>query len=176
MSDRRHRMPRRKLGPEGPPPTVADARAALDELYAELPPLLCKGLCADSCTTVDASQLERDRIEETHGVVLPEVLGYPEMRRRAAAGEALPRCPALSSFGTCTVYDVRPFTCRAFGMVVTNPVTPHRGPLMCDHGCIPDGVMTLGDYLRALVQIEQLSRRVTGVKRTPGAPLRKDPQ
>lgn len=163
-------------------PTVAEARAALDELYAQLPPIQCKGLCRDSCYNVDASQLERDRIAE-RGVQLPEpVPGRVWLRlaegARAAAGDAatgngptdgsLPPCPALSTLGTCRVYDVRPLMCRAFGMVPTSQVDPHRGPMMCDHGCIPEGVMSLADYVAALADVERLSRLVTGVARTPG--------
>jgi Fe-S-cluster containining protein len=188
-----HRRPRRpRPAPAAPPtpPTVAEAREALDELYAQLPTIACRGLCADSCHNVDASQLERDRIAEVHGVVLAEPVPHAlwqQMadRARAALGDAatgngprgleLPRCPALGPLNTCTVYDVRPFTCRAFGAVHTDPVHPSRGPMMCDHGCVPEGVMTLGEYARIVAQIEQLSRQVTGVARRPGRPREDHP-
>ncbi len=183
----------RRDGPRRPrqqPAAVirAEAVAELDRLYAQLPRLLCKGLCADSCHNPDASQLERDRIAE-RGVILPEPIPGRVWARMAAAAEAtsadtsgngphprkhrgsgLPSCPALGPLSTCTVYDVRPFVCRAFGAVVTNPLTPMSGPMMCDHGCIPEGVLSIDEYLRVLTDIERLSRLVTGVARTPGQP------
>lgn len=135
----------------------------LDELYAQLPEVECKGLCHDTCTVIDASQLERDRVTEA-GVELPEVL-YP-LDRMFRDG-APPRCPALSPLNTCRVYRVRPFICRAFGMVLTNPETPIRGPMMCDYGCVPDGVISVAELNRVLLEIEELSRHVTGVDRRP---------
>lgn len=136
----------------------------LDELYAQLPALECKGRCHDTCTVIDASELERQRMAEA-GVTLPEAL-YP-LRRYIEEGE-VPRCPALGPLNNCTVYAVRPFICRAFGLVhqPENPV-PHNGPMMCDHGCIPDGTLSPAEFARVMLRIEELSRQVTEVDRRP---------
>lgn len=146
--------------------TEAEALAQLDELYAGLPALECKGLCHDSCTAIDASELERRRME-ARGVFLPLESARSQLARYEA-GDPIPRCPALGPLNNCTVYDVRPFTCRAFGMVHQREnMFAHTGPMMCDHGCIPDGTMTIGEYYRVVMDIERLSQEVTGVARLP---------
>ena len=93
----------------------------LEELYAALPPLECRGLCGHSSSAhVDASVTERARI--------------------AAAGVDLDvptpdgACPALSRAlvptGRCTVHQVRPMVCRLWRTAAAMP---------CPHGCTPIG-------------------------------------
>lgn len=138
----------------------------LDDLYAQLPALECKGLCHDSCTAIDASELERERLRE-RGVELSQEPAAQQLVRYRRTGE-VPRCPALGPLNTCTVYDVRPFVCRAFGLVYDPDVLPgdaRRQVMMCDHGCVPDGVITTAELHRILADIERLSVRVTGVRR-----------
>lgn len=141
-----------------------EAYAALDDLYSQLPPLECKGRCHDACTIIDMPELERQRIAEA-GVRIPLPL-YP--LRRAFKDGKIPRCPALGPLNTCTVYQVRPFICRAFGMTVTNRHTPSAGPMMCDYGCIPDGVLSHAEFVRIMLAIERLSAEITGVDNLPG--------
>lgn len=150
-------------------PTKEEALAMLDELYASLPALECKGRCHDTCTAIDASELERQRIAE-RGVTLPEWIDHGTLKALIASG-ATPRCPALSPLNTCRVYEVRPLICRAFGMThdPRNPF-PNFGPMMCDHGCVPDGTISLQELSKALREIEALSREVTGVSRVPSWP------
>lgn len=139
-----------------------EAYAALDDLYAQLPALECKGLCHDTCTAIDMSVLERERIVETTGVRIPLPLYPPE--RNLVDGKP-PRCAALGPLNTCRVYQVRPFICRAFGMVLTHPDAPHEGPMMCDHGCIPDAVLSGAEFTRLMREILELSQAVTGSER-----------
>lgn len=150
------------------PPTAAEALAMLDDLYASLPALACKGRCHDSCTSIDASELERERLA-ARGITLSDVPAPRRLKLIAMSGE-IPRCPALSPLNTCSVYDVRPFTCRAFGMVRdprADDTMVYQTPMMCDHGCIPAGTISLADYVSRLQEIERLSRVVTGVRRLP---------
>ena len=147
----------------------AEAYAALDDLYAQLPALECKGRCHDACTIIDMSRLERERIANTTGVNIPLPL-YP-IRAMLADGKPR-RCPALGPLNTCTVYEVRPLICRAFGMVVTNPHTPSEGPMMCDYGCIPDGVLSHQEFVRVMMDIYRLSAAITGKERPLPAWLR----
>jgi hypothetical protein len=96
--------------------------ATLDALYDTLPPLECKGLCAESCGPIECSTRERERIAE-RGVRLPTMA---EVVIRDRAGETL-TCPALRD-GRCSVYEVRPMICRIWGATAGLP---------CPHGCRP---------------------------------------
>ena len=98
-----------------------DVVERLEELYAQLPALACRGLCGHSCSAhVDASAGERARIAAA-GVDLD-------------APTADGSCPALSRAvvptGRCTVHRVRPMICRLWGSAAAMP---------CPHGCIPAG-------------------------------------
>lgn len=136
----------------------AHAVGALEELYASLPALECKGLCHETCTAIDASELERERIRE-RGVDLPADSAPDQLRAIAANGQ-VPRCPALGPLNTCPVYDVRPFVCRAFGLVHDPQAqligATFKQPMMCDHGCVPAATMTTPEFWRIAGQIEAL--------------------
>jgi Fe-S-cluster containining protein len=136
--------------------TRQEALSELDELYAQLPALDCRGLCHDSCTVVPASELEYQRIAEAGATIGPRMSGR-RVRELIAAGRSL-RCPALGPLNNCTIYPIRPFICRAFGVAVD---------LRCQHGCIPDKILPNGEVTRVMAKIEQLSRHVTGVRAWP---------
>jgi hypothetical protein len=110
-------MSRRERSRTGPRPRAV---AELEQLYAQLPRLACRGLCGDSCAEhVDAGPLERRRISQ-RGVDLD-------------APTADGACPALShalGAGFCSVYEVRPMACRLWGVAASMP---------CPHGCLPEG-------------------------------------
>lgn len=136
--------------------TRAEAVAALEDLYAQLPAIECKGLCHDSCTSIDASELERERVRE-RGVELPPGRRYREVRALIDAGKT-PRCPALGPLNNCRVYDVRPLICRIFGVA--------EG-LRCEHGCIPEWIIPDWQVAQAMAEVELMSQQVTGVSRRP---------
>ena len=117
------RVSRRARRRTARPAEVADEDVVerLEELYAALPALECRGLCGHSCSGhVDASAAERARITAA-GVDLdaPTVDGA---------------CPALSRAvvpsGRCAVHPVRPMICRLWGTAAAMP---------CPHGCTPAG-------------------------------------
>jgi Fe-S-cluster containining protein len=179
VSDRRHRAPagrrpRRPAGPAAPipGPVPGDVLAALDAVYATLPKPQCKGLCADSCHNPTVTAVERRRITDAGGPPIPPPRPVPELERTAAVrggrmfGDDT-RCPALSSLGTCSVYSIRPLLCRAFGATDTYH-------LRCEHGCTTEAdSITFPELLAMLVQVEKLSRAVTG---EPVIPLPGDPE
>lgn len=135
------------------------AIAALHELYAQLPTVHCKGLCADSCTVVPASELEQQIVAQQ---------GF-ELNARSTKDDLHPRCPALGSLNQCRVYEDRPYVCRAFGVVGTpeSDVALRDQALVCDYGCEPDGgkYVNLATSYRIMYEIERLSRSVTGIRR-----------
>ena len=99
-------------------PTRAEREgfAALDALYAELPPIACQGRCAISCRG---------------GIVLTDL----EARRLQLATHIKPRttdargrCVYLTADDRCSVHPIRPLICRTWGVVKM---------LSCMHGCVP---------------------------------------
>ncbi len=140
-------------------PTRTEALEQLDELYDSVPGIVCRGLCHDSCTVIDASELERERLR-ARGVELPDRGEQMALRGRVAAGERV-RCPALSGLNTCRVYEVRPLICRVFGVTQS---------LRCEHGCVPEALISDRDVAERLMGIEVVSEAVTGVSRIPSAP------
>ena len=93
----------------------------LDELYAELPSLGCKGHCWKCCGRVLMAPGERERVSREGGVDIPTVA---EMRR-----EHRELCVALKDH-RCSVYEVRPLVCRLWGIEET---------MRCPYGCVPEG-------------------------------------
>ena len=100
------------------------------EIYEMVPSVACQGSCHDSCTVIDASDLEKKAIRERHGVSLPPPLPARRLRQLRDNGETPPRCPALGPLNTCTLYEDRPLICRLYGADAALP---------CAHGCVPEG-------------------------------------
>ena len=96
---------------------AADPGEALAAVYATLPAMRCKGLCHESCFSMAQTGVEQANIEAHTGVRLP----------LAHAGKP---CDALTVFGSCSVYDVRPTICRLWGLTAS---------MRCPHGCEPWG-------------------------------------
>jgi Fe-S-cluster containining protein len=94
-------------------------------LYAQLPSIDCQGLCWRSCSIIDMTWRENQRIRE-HGVKIPKPT--LEILTIAAMSDRTPLCPALTGDKRCAVYDVRPLICRLYGVVESMP---------CEHGCQP---------------------------------------
>jgi Fe-S-cluster containining protein len=113
-----------------------DARAALDELYARIPDVACRGLCFASCTSIEMSVVERDRIARAGVRILPLAEQDP-----ARVGDD--PCPALDADRRCTVYPVRPVICRLWGAVER---------LRCPHGCEPAGGWLSDEEAGALIR------------------------
>lgn len=99
--------------------------AKLEAVYALLPELRCRGLCAESCGPI----------------VQQGVLTVAELvRMQRAGGKRTGRqrrrpdvCPYLSAEGRCDVYAVRPLICRLWGIVPK---------MACPYGCVPARALT----------------------------------
>lgn len=117
--------------------------AELEEIYAKLPKLSCKGLCQESCGPIIVSGLEKRRLENRVG---------------GEVGTVCSRnlCPLLSrNSEKCTVYHIRPLICRLWGAVESMP---------CKFGCVPEP-----RYLTHREGLEWLGR-VAGISRKAGFP------
>ena len=94
---------------------TADARRAVTLLWARVPDVDCKGLCAGACGAVLYSRAEGELATEAHGLV--------------PVATADGTCSALAD-GRCSIYDRRPMICRLYGAAAD---------LRCGHGCRPRG-------------------------------------
>lgn len=104
----------------------------IDRLYARLPSIDCTGRCVDSCTVIRMTRTEHRRIEAA-GVDV----------HQGDDG----RCSALTMFGRCSVYAIRPAICRLWGLTRA---------LQCSYGCVPEGgYMTERDAYRWLADVAE---------------------
>lgn len=111
----------------------ADAVVVLEQMYAALPSLHCRGKCASSCVPIDMSDTERERVRRHTGITIAP-------RGEATSGS----CQALTFLGTCAAYEVRPMICRLWGVSASMP---------CPHGCRPVGEL-LDDGTTVLLLLE----------------------
>lgn len=85
----------------------------LQEIYADIPDVGCKGLCVEACGPIACTRQEADRMIAASGFKLKI--------------DKTLTCGYLSN-GRCTVYAVRPLVCRLYGAAESLP---------CDFGCRP---------------------------------------
>jgi Fe-S-cluster containining protein len=82
----------------------------LEELYATIPKVICRRQCAECCSAVIWTKAEWERI--------------PEAKRK---NTTTIRCPYVTEFMDCEVYEQRPLMCRLFG-VIERMRCPYREP------------------------------------------------
>jgi hypothetical protein len=122
----------------GPKPIPGDKRRRLelDALYAELPRLDCRGLCAESCGPIVTTRVEWQRICRAAGYEPKALVGVDGLT-----------CPLLKD-NRCTVYEVRPLICRLWGLVETMP---------CLWGCKPERYLTHEEGLEFLTRAAEIN-------------------
>lgn len=103
----------------------------LQEVYASLPPIACKGLCWRACAAIQAKPIELERMESAAGRRLERVEGAELDGGAVVVGRADLACPALV-MRRCSIYEARPLICRLFGVAEGLP---------CPHGCAPGRVV-----------------------------------
>lgn len=121
--------------------------AVLQEIYAQIPNVDCKGLCWNACAAILVGPYELLRLQTAAGLGLEtlELEDAPpgSVLLTNAAKDLVAPCPLLVA-GRCSVYETRPIICRVFGVAEGLP---------CPHGCTPAKMMTDD-------QVMQLVRRV----------------
>lgn len=118
---------------------------AFARLYARVPDVKCKGLCADACGPIAASAHEVRRLEAAAG----KLLEY----------DADLRCSMLTDDNRCGAYDARPLICRLWGAVRNLP---------CPHGCTPHNAMP-DRQARAMLAEAQLLGGIVRMAREKGS-------
>lgn len=102
----------------------------LDEIYAQIPRLECKGKCQESCSAIALFPAEVVRISP-HGL--------PTTNNNL-------QCSKLTIMG-CSIYRDRPLICRLFGVVKK---------MRCPFGCIPEQWLTDAEAQNLMKQVDQL--------------------
>lgn len=122
--------------------TPEERMQLIQQLYDKLPELTgCKGLCAGSCTDIDMSELERERIQRRHGIKIRS-RSQVEVERTGPK-----RCKALGKDDRCKVYEDRPLICRAWGAIEAAP---------CPWGCSPKELLSDEEYKLLQLAVESL--------------------
>lgn len=124
------------------------ALADLQAIYDELPAVQCKGRCADACTVIDATELERAVIAEAGHALGPRIPHRIHLQMIEAGNHQ--RCPNLGPVNNCLVYERRPLVCRSFGSWRTSA---------CEHGCYADRMIEQIEFARWQTRIEAISAR-----------------
>lgn len=91
-----------------------EIRAKLHKLYNLIPKVNCKGLCTHECTTIGMFKGEFIHLTRVSG-------------KEPKLDVETERCNYLEN-ERCTVYDDRPYVCRAYGATEA---------MICPHGCEP---------------------------------------
>jgi uncharacterized protein len=121
----------------------------LESMYASLPTVVCKGLCAESCGPIACSQAEADRMEAAAGRPLEFTRGMT--------------CGYLDQVHRrCTVYAVRPMICRLWGVAKD---------MACPWGCQPTPAPVEPAAVRRLINLTAVigGDLVVATKGTPHA-------
>jgi Fe-S-cluster containining protein len=106
---------------------LATGIGSLDALYAELPDLDCKQLCARDSGCLGA------------GLIMSPIEAWRLGRFPVQEG---PGCPNLTRKGRCAGHEIRPMICRLWGLTESS---------RCPHGCEPSRWLTedeMRDYVR----------------------------
>lgn len=103
----------------------------IEEIYAALPKLECKGECHYQCRGIQLSKTERDSLRQRTGIMF-------------VGNEPKRLCPFLTKDKKCSVYDIRPLVCRLWGL--TERMT-------CPHGCKPDRYLTDAEEFTLLSRV-----------------------
>ena len=97
----------------------------IKRIWTKVPEVHCTGACYQACTNVPVLPAEAEYIEQKYNVQLPMLpthLGWI----LKTLGPAFDPCPFLVD-RRCSIYEDRPFMCRAFGHDIDT--------LGCPHGC-----------------------------------------
>jgi Fe-S-cluster containining protein len=118
----------------------------LEEIYARIPAIDCKGLCAKSCGPIMCAPQEAERLPGPHRLVrTPSGFRAAEVPHTEKRGRK--RCVHLRN-GRCQVYELRPAICRIWGVAESLP---------CPHGCVPERWLSdveAGELLRLVMVAE----------------------
>lgn len=106
---------------------------SLENIYAAVPSIVCKGLCQESCGPIFQSTAETKVMEQANGGKIPPI------RNNLTCG--------LLKGGRCSIYSNRPLICRLWGVAREMP---------CPFGCVPERYLDKPEAHMLLQRAEQL--------------------
>lgn len=126
---------------------------AADDLvaaYAQVPEVNCRGLCWEACGPVPLARAELVQIRIATGRRV-RADPHPSSANVSILRPGPGGLCSLLDAGRCSVYRVRPMTCRLYGAAVG---------LACPHGCRPTGrLVTREEALRLYALAAGAGRR-----------------
>jgi Fe-S-cluster containining protein len=131
----------------------------IQELYALLPGIKCKGLCSECCGPIGMHAAEWEhmgkpdmphQVERNGRIMLPMAFTMDHLHAMMELGTG-PDCPLLVN-RRCSVYDRRPLICRIWGLT---------RDMACPHGCVPDRWMSEAES-RMLLRLAASLKPVEG--------------
>lgn len=99
---------------------------SLEQIYAQIPEIKCRGKCQASCGPIGMSPAEAEIVGKVSAGSI-RFRAYDEMVMVENFDRQTMRCPALQN-GRCSIYAHRPLICRLWGVVKK---------MRCPHGCRP---------------------------------------
>lgn len=121
-----------------------DAEAALEALYAEIPKMDCQKKCWQACGPIHMTVGEAQRIEAVAGFPLKNSMVLGADPKSIVTGYL---CPLLQDH-ECSVYLLRPFICRIWGVA--------EG-LDCGFGCKPERTLSVKEVQALLARVEAVA-------------------
>lgn len=99
----------------------------LEQIYAQIPEIKCRGKCQTSCGPIGMSPVEAQIVGKVSAGSI-RFRAYDEMVMVENFDRQTMRCPALQN-GRCSIYANRPLICRLWGV---------GKKMRCPHGCRPN--------------------------------------
>jgi len=134
----------------------------LEAIYDQIPGIDCQGFCRTTCTQIAMSKREHERIAEA-GVEI----AIHEIPVRFVEPDP---CAALTIFGQCRVYGLRPTVCRLWGVT--------EG-MECPYGCVPERYLTRDEGLELIAKADLAGGEAAGERAltiTKARKMMKDPR
>lgn len=101
----------------------------LKKIYVKIPFIECKKKCHEACSLILMNKAELDIIIKRIGY---NPFGYVDIEGLASkvklGGVECLKCPLLTEYKKCSIYDIRPLICRLYGVVKK---------MKCPYGCKP---------------------------------------
>ena len=132
-------------------PPNTDTERRIEEIYARIPDIRCKGLCDAYCGPILLAKCEALRINARLGREQAKPLGTSlEKCLEKTIRSGVERCSLYDeTMRACTIDNIRPAICRIFGCV---------SYMRCPYGCGPKRLLTEAESKSILMDLNAIGR------------------